>query len=857
MKKIKNIINYFKNIDYYSLSKETIFLSKFFVLVILFLFYDLLKIIYHFIIKIPLIGKNIPLNYPKKIVNKSYDFFSNIFNFKDTGEISSLDIISLAVKNLKTKKHRTTITIGGMAIGFGSVIFLLSIGYGVQNLVVNKVAKLDEMKQIVVTTGQASSLLINDTVISDLTAIKHVESVLPLVSVVSKIEFNNSVSDAVAYGVSKKYLQESAIKPIKGKIFEDSDVKEINAILQSGIVAGIMDEKFSNAKMYKQFSQVEYSIYPLVWKEVHLEPSKNSEIVGYTQRVAGVQNGIEVWGEHYNSESKIPEGTDFFGNDFLLWIKDSFPIWKKEACDIKNPRCFEGEYVILTEGGLQQQLEGYLTEDQTSIKRYNISLDDKPTLKEGEKISNIQFSIPNNQYISIYSEPDEITKKLNLFTQSENSDKLYDGELIFGSSYKDDEGWGSGEKNSNGKQMGYWIRAKLPIWRQLDCNDCEKLFLKEVDDQEQHVLAYTFISANTAIIDQLENPPKFGSVLGDATESAQASSLASESANINETIAITEELNSNEATDSGQVTLEDGTIIYQKQLEDGTIDWVTINSEDGKSQQSIANIISFAQDAQKNVIVNRALISVLGIDENDAIGKKFMISLVLDNDFFEEDFSGTSEPTEMTIIGIIPEEKSPAFYIPFNDLKSLGIMNYTSLKVIVDDQKSLKDVRSEIEAYGFKTNSVVDTVDRINSLFATIKIFLSVLGLVALGVAALGMFNTLTVSLLEKTREVGLMKTIGMKSNEVKRLFLAESIIMGLSGGIFGLMIGAGAGNILSFLLSTISVTRGAGYINLVSIPLFLAVGIVTLSFVIGIVTGLYPAKRATKISALNALRYE
>ena len=78
MKKIKNIINYFKNIDYYSLSKETIFLSKFFVLVILFLFYDLLKIIYHFIIKIPLIGKNIPLNYPKKIVNKSYDFFSNI-----------------------------------------------------------------------------------------------------------------------------------------------------------------------------------------------------------------------------------------------------------------------------------------------------------------------------------------------------------------------------------------------------------------------------------------------------------------------------------------------------------------------------------------------------------------------------------------------------------------------------------------------------------------------------------------------------------------------------------------------------------------------------------------------------------
>ena len=129
--------------------------------------------------------------------------------------------------------------------------------------------------------------------------------------------------------------------------------------------------------------------------------------------------------------------------------------------------------------------------------------------------------------------------------------------------------------------------------------------------------------------------------------------------------------------------------------------------------------------------------------------------------------------------------------------------------------------------------------------------------MVALSIAALGMFNTLTVSLLEKTREVGLMKAIGMKSNEVKRLFLAESIIMGVSGGIFGLILGIVSGQALSFFVSLFAISQGQGYISLVSVPFFLGFGIVSLAFVVGILTGLYPSHRATKISALNALRYE
>ncbi len=848
MKKIVKILQAVKDFDYKTFFKESLFLAKFFVLVIIFLFFDVLRYVYRFIMKIPIIKKISVFNVLSRAIKKVYEMLVKVFNTTDDGEIASLDLINLAIKNLKAKKHRTIITIGGMAIGFGSVIFLLSIGYGTQKLVVSRVAKLDEMKQISVTTGQASSLVINDKIIQDISDIEHVSSVLPLVSVVSKVEYNNSVSDAVAYGVSKEYLQASAIKPTKGELFEDSldDVQESSAVEQKGEVAGVTTEKVSNAKLYKQYSQVDYAIYPLVWKKVYKEPSLDSEVVGYTQRISGLTTGYEVWGEKYDLDIEgFPEGIDYFGNEYSVWIQNSFPIWIKEVCSESNVNCVDKTYVVHTEGGIQKSLKGYITEDAVTIQRYEIAQDDLPEVKEGEKVADVQFLFKDREYHALYSEPDNQTKKLNLFTQTDTVSKLRDGELVFGTAYSDVLGWGSSALNANGKELGYWLRAKLPVWRQLDCEDCEKLFLKEVDTYGTQIEAYAFIPANEVVIDQLDLPPVFGKVLGDATESAEL--VSSDSA----------ALDSGES-DSEDVTLSDGTVLKSTQKEDGTTDWVTINSQDGSgSTTENTNIVSFASSAKKVTLINRAMLNILGMDENEAIDTKFSATLLLSSDFYDGDYSAQSELTEFTIIGILPEEKTPAFYIPFSDIKNLGVQNYTQLKVIVDDQKHLKDIRAKIEALGYKTTSVVDTVERINSLFATVKILLSILGFIALSVAALGMFNTLTVSLLEKTREVGLMKTIGMKSNEVKRLFLAESIIMGLSGGIFGLFIGSLAGNFISFLLSTVSVTKGSGYINLVDIPIFLMAGIITLSFFIGIATGIYPARRATKISALNALRYE
>jgi putative ABC transport system permease protein len=131
------------------------------------------------------------------------------------------------------------------------------------------------------------------------------------------------------------------------------------------------------------------------------------------------------------------------------------------------------------------------------------------------------------------------------------------------------------------------------------------------------------------------------------------------------------------------------------------------------------------------------------------------------------------------------------------------------------------------------------------------------LGLVALSVAALGMFNTLTISLLERTREVGLMKAMGMKSSEVKELFLIESLVMGFFGGVGGIILGVTTGKLLSLILSIVSVSRQVGAIDVTYVPFIFILFIFGLSTLVGMTTGIFPARRATKISALNALRYE
>jgi putative ABC transport system permease protein len=268
--------------------------------------------------------------------------------------------------------------------------------------------------------------------------------------------------------------------------------------------------------------------------------------------------------------------------------------------------------------------------------------------------------------------------------------------------------------------------------------------------------------------------------------------------------------------------------------------------------------VNLSNAATHQAVVNQAMLQLLGLPQSQAVGQHFSVSFVVS----DATTDGTpqkieSVPADYTVIGVVPEATTPYFYVPFIDLRSLGISQFSQVKVVATNQGSLAMVRKHIEVLGYDTQSVVDTVAQVNTLFDTLRTVLLILGLGALLVASLGMFNTLTVSLLERTREVGLMKSMGMRSFEVRELFLTESMIMGLFGGVIGLILGVVSGKILSLVVTILSWSQGGGVIDVSVVPISFGLLIIATSLIVGFLTGLYPSRRATKISALNALRYE
>jgi len=151
----------------------------------------------------------------------------------------------------------------------------------------------------------------------------------------------------------------------------------------------------------------------------------------------------------------------------------------------------------------------------------------------------------------------------------------------------------------------------------------------------------------------------------------------------------------------------------------------------------------------------------------------------------------------------------------------------------------------------------MDTIAQVESLFQYIKIVLLLFGAIGFIIAILGMVNALTVSLLERTREVGLMKTIGMKSDEIRAIFINESMIMGFTGGLIGVIIGIIGGRLASIILSILSIYQNGEMINISYIPFGIAIIIVLASTLIGYITGIYPSNRAVKMNPLDAIRYE
>lgn len=180
---------------------------------------------------------------------------------------------------------------------------------------------------------------------------------------------------------------------------------------------------------------------------------------------------------------------------------------------------------------------------------------------------------------------------------------------------------------------------------------------------------------------------------------------------------------------------------------------------------------------------------------------------------------------------------------------------YTNAMVQVDDIDNVDVVASEIQNLGYKVTTNAEYVKSMQKQFAMIQAVLGGIGAVSLFVAAIGIMNTMMMSIYERTKEIGVIKVLGCSLKNIKQMFLLEAAFIGFIGGVVG--------NLLSFLMSFIIniLTRNGSAMgldgNISYIPPWLVIASMTFAVLIGMVAGYFPALRAMKLSPLAAIRNE
>jgi putative ABC transport system permease protein len=243
-------------------------------------------------------------------------------------------------------------------------------------------------------------------------------------------------------------------------------------------------------------------------------------------------------------------------------------------------------------------------------------------------------------------------------------------------------------------------------------------------------------------------------------------------------------------------------------------------------------------------------------------------------------FSVVRKTQALKVVGIIQEEpyggmrtvSRGRIFLPvdlteklsmaqFTDMRSSlrggGGKTYMTLTVRVKDPGKVSEVQDAINKMGFRTFSILDATKSLRRFFTVLDLFLGIFGSLALAVATLAIVNTLVMAVLERRREIGVMKAIGASDGDVKRLFFAEASAMGFFGGVLGIALGFAIGKAInvgtSIYLHRHQLPSEAVWI----LPPWLVGAAIVFSIVVSLLAGLYPASRAARLDPVQTLKYE
>jgi len=244
-------------------------------------------------------------------------------------------------------------------------------------------------------------------------------------------------------------------------------------------------------------------------------------------------------------------------------------------------------------------------------------------------------------------------------------------------------------------------------------------------------------------------------------------------------------------------------------------------------------------------------------------------------------FSIVPKEKQLRIIGVVETEPASGFggygngrlLIPIgvaqslraaqvNDLRDVvrggaSKPTYASLTVRAKSTANVDDIEAGVKKMGFGAFSLLDASKSLKIFFRVLDLLLGLFASLALAVATLGIVNTLVMAILERRREIGVLKALGAADSDVKRLFFVEAGVMGFIGGIAGVILGWLIGRGLTLATNIYLKRQDLPSVEISSVPWWLVLSAISFAVIVSLIAGLYPASRAAKLDPVQALRYE
>jgi ABC-type antimicrobial peptide transport system permease subunit len=293
---------------------------------------------------------------------------------------------------------------------------------------------------------------------------------------------------------------------------------------------------------------------------------------------------------------------------------------------------------------------------------------------------------------------------------------------------------------------------------------------------------------------------------------------------------------------------------------DGLISNLTISFSDDAyfrlsgARSAVGNLSGSGSAGE--VVITTGTARMFNKDPADFVGKDLEIQVSFSK---EKALNAREEISYQSfrVRGVIQAEEN-AVYVPLESFSAeIGALPFDDFRVRMHSKEDIEKIRNIFVQKEYDVSAIADTVQQVETFFTVVQFILGFFGIIALFVSAIGMFNTMTVALLERTQEIGIMKSIGATDRYIAVLFMIESFLMGVFGGLLGIIIAYIEMAILNGAVNILATRLGGQAVDLFATPMWFITLIFVFSGVVGIITGLIPARRASKLDTLTALQYK